>query len=446
MLKLLLWIARLFVGVLFIFSGLIKANDAIGFSYKLEEYFEKFAEVFTNAGLEFLAYPMEWMAYIALPLSMAIVIGEVILGVLLITGSFIKKVSWYLLAMIVFFTLLTFVSWKFELVKSCGCFGDAIPLDPFESFIKDLILLILICFIFFFRKSIRSVFNKTGDKLVFWTSTVLSFLFTWYCFQHLPIKDFRAYAPGSHILELMQPVEGNPLTMYELKHKASGITVKFSDYPANYEEWEYISNEAMSGELTLKKIKIKSVDQVTRVFEIPEIFESKWEVLGEVTEVYTPDQDPKIQQLSANLIDGSDEDQLMDMLNDSSYFFWFTIRDLSELGVFEQFDDGWKFQANSFGEEVIENIKNLYKEAKSHDIKFYGLCSEGRFEKIKAFRHETQIPFRIYSSDDTELKTMIRSSPGLLLLKGDLVIDKWHHNDFPNFESIQSHFNSINTN
>ena len=447
MLKLLLWIARLFVGVLFIFSGLIKANDAIGFSYKLEEYFEKFAEVFTDTFVGFLAYPMEWMAHIALPLAMIIVIGEVVLGILLITGSYIKKVAWYLLAMIMFFTILTFVSWKFELVKSCGCFGEAIPLTPFESFIKDLILLVLILFIFVFRKNIRSIFSQTGDKLVFWTSSVLGLLFTWYCYQHLPVKDFRPYAPGKHLLPQMEPVEGNPLTMYKLKHKSSGEVVQFSDYPTDYQSWEYIENAPMSGELTLKNIKVKSTGQETKVFEIPETFKNDWEILGEETQEYLPDEDPKIMQLMARRIDTSEEeDVLMEMLTDSSYYFWLTIRDLDALGNFEMFDDGWKFMPNSFGEEIIEQIKKLYKESAAKGVKFYGLCSEGRLDKIKAFRHEAQIPFEFYSCDDTELKTMIRSSPGLFLLKGDLVIDKWHHNDFPEYESIQSHFNTTNFN
>jgi uncharacterized membrane protein YphA (DoxX/SURF4 family) len=446
MIKLLLWVARLFVGVLFIFSGLIKANDAIGFSYKLQEYFEKFSEVFSGTFFGFLSYPMDWMAHIALPLSMIIVIGEVVLGILLITGSYIKKVSWYLLGMIVFFTILTFVSWKFKLVESCGCFGEAIPLTPFESFIKDLILLVLIIFIFIFRKNINSIFSLTGDKLVFWTSSVLGLLFTWYCYQHLPIKDFRPYAPGKHLLPQMEPVEGNPLTMYKLKHKETGEIVQFSDYPTDYQSWDYIENSPESGELTLKKVRIKSTNQETMVFEIPEVFGSQWEVIGEVTENYLPDEDPKIMQLSANKIDSSEEDMLLEMLNDSSYYFWLILRDLDALGNFEMFDDGWKFMPNSFGEEIIDQVKKLYIEGGKNGVKFYGLCSEGRFDKIKAFRHEAQIPFEIYSCDDTELKTMIRSSPGLFLLKGDLIIDKWHHNDFPEYESIQSHFNNTNFN
>ena len=110
-LKILIWISRLGVGGLFIFSGLIKANDPLGFSYKLKEYFEEFAKIFNENSLEFLSHPMEWMAYIALPMSMFIVVLEIVLGILTILGIQMKKVSICLLVLILFFTFLTFVSW-----------------------------------------------------------------------------------------------------------------------------------------------------------------------------------------------------------------------------------------------------------------------------------------------------------------------------------------------
>jgi hypothetical protein len=68
------------------------------------------------------------------------------------------------------------------------------------------------------------------------------------------------------------------------------------------------------------------------------------------------------------------------------------------------------------------------------------LCSEGDFEKIKSFKMENNFDFSIYSSDDTELKTMIRSSPGLFFMKGDSVIQKWHHNDFPRFKKVKNKY------
>ena len=138
--RIIVWFCRVVVGGLFIFSGLIKANDSLGFSYKLEEYFVEFGKIFVEHGPAFLATPMGWMESLSLPLSMFIVVLEIVLGILTLTGTKMKQVASWLLALIVFFTFLTFASWKWELVRSCGCFGDFMPLTPDESFIKDLFL------------------------------------------------------------------------------------------------------------------------------------------------------------------------------------------------------------------------------------------------------------------------------------------------------------------
>src|SRR5690606_21108767 len=128
----LLGIARTFTGILFIFSGLIKANDPTGFGYKLEEYFHVFGTHFLND--------------YAVSLAVVICGLEILLGALLLLGFWGRKVAWGLLLLILFFTFLTFYSAFFEVVPSCGCFGDAIPLTPWQSFGKDLVLLALISF------------------------------------------------------------------------------------------------------------------------------------------------------------------------------------------------------------------------------------------------------------------------------------------------------------
>ena len=125
------YISRLVVGSLFIVSGLIKANDPVGFSYKLKDYF---APDVLN---------LEFLVPIVLPMAVLICAIEIVLGVAALFGSKMKLVSWMLLLMIVFFTFLTFYSAYFEKVTDCGCFGDALKLTPWESFTKDLILLYL---------------------------------------------------------------------------------------------------------------------------------------------------------------------------------------------------------------------------------------------------------------------------------------------------------------
>jgi len=137
-----LWMIRLLVGGLFIFSGLIKVNDPVGTSIKLNEYFD----VFSNDIASFFFYFKSF----ALELAVFLVVVEVLLGVMLILGVKSRLTVWTLALMILFFTFLTFYSAYFNKVTDCGCFGDAIKLTPWESFYKDVILVVLIAILFVF--------------------------------------------------------------------------------------------------------------------------------------------------------------------------------------------------------------------------------------------------------------------------------------------------------
>ena len=145
--KILVPISRIFVGILFIISGFIKLNDPLGFSYKLQEYFS--AEVLNITFLE---------PY-ALAISIIVVVFEVVLGVFLLIGYKPKFTVWSLLIMIVFFTFLTFYSAYFDKVKDCGCFGDALKLTPWESFSKDVVLLVFVIILFVGKSYISQLFK-----------------------------------------------------------------------------------------------------------------------------------------------------------------------------------------------------------------------------------------------------------------------------------------------
>ena len=151
--KLITDIARYFVGVLFIFSGIVKANDPIGFSYKLEEYFVEFAKLGEHIGL--LENFFNFCHGYALPQAIFIVVLEVVLGVAILVRFRVRFTAFMLLMLIAFFTVLTFASAHFGIVKTCGCFGDAIPLTAWESFYKDVVLSVLILIIFVRQKAIR---------------------------------------------------------------------------------------------------------------------------------------------------------------------------------------------------------------------------------------------------------------------------------------------------
>jgi uncharacterized membrane protein YphA (DoxX/SURF4 family) len=205
--KVLVGMARIFVGILFIISGFVKLNDPIGFSFKLQEYF----------GAEVLN--LEFLIPFALVIAIVIVIFELVLGIMLLIGYLPKFTLWSLLIMILFFTFLTFYSAYFHKVLDCGCFGDAIPLSPWQSFSKDVVLLLLILLLFFNSKYLTPVFAPSSHKWIVFLSFMASFIFCYYVLMHLPLIDFRAYKVGTNLLEEMKLPEDAQKAVYDYEWK-----------------------------------------------------------------------------------------------------------------------------------------------------------------------------------------------------------------------------------
>ncbi|MGW8121272.1 DoxX family protein [Roseivirga echinicomitans] len=200
--KLLTTISRYLVGGLFIFSGLIKINDPAGTQIKLEEYFTVFAVD--------IAPFFDALKPAALFLSVFLSTLEIVLGLAVLLKYKPKIVTTLLLAMIVFFTFLTFYSAYFNKVTDCGCFGDAIKLTPWESFIKDIVLLVFILVLFFNRKKeeITSAFKAKSIALA--GAIVFCLVISFLAISHLPFIDFRAYKVGTHIPTAMLPPANQP--------------------------------------------------------------------------------------------------------------------------------------------------------------------------------------------------------------------------------------------
>ncbi len=211
--------SRIFVGLLFIISGLIKLNDPIGFSYKLGEYF---GETVLNLPF-FIPY--------ALSIAVAIVIFETTLGFMLLIGFKPKFTVWSLLLLIVFFTFLTFYSANFHKVTDCGCFGDALKLTPWQSFTKDAVLLFFILILFMNRKMIRPSFNGNFRNAIVSLSVILCMYMGYYVLNHLPLKDFRAYKVGTNIKQAMLIPDGAEKSVVQMKfiYKVNGVDKEFTD-------------------------------------------------------------------------------------------------------------------------------------------------------------------------------------------------------------------------
>ncbi|MAX80650.1 MAG: DoxX family protein [Crocinitomicaceae bacterium] len=423
--KLLTLISRLLVGSLFIVSGLIKANDTLGFSYKLHDYF---AEEVLN--LPFLD-PFAWH------LSVVICVVEIVLGIALILGYKSKLTAWSLLGMIVFFTFLTFYSAYFNKVTDCGCFGDALHLTPWQSFSKDVVLLFFILIIFWKKKEIKPgtfsqdmVYMGISIGLIFlfsvgvigWAfpvifalvsyavllivktvfdseqmgwilatiATAISFGFSYYTYAHLPIEDFRPYAIGKNIEEGMTMPEGavppEYMYMYTMKNAKTGETFETSSI--DYLEKEIWKNEDLEIDETSEPILYK--------------------------DGYTP----PVHDFSLISMD-TDED-LTDTILHMDAVFLLVAYDIE--------------QSNG---EIQPTVNSFQQSAEKGGIPFYGVTA-GLYDQVETFRHEHQSMFPYLSCDAITLKTIIRSNPGLVLLKNGTVIGKWHYNDFPTFEEVKS--------
>jgi uncharacterized membrane protein YphA (DoxX/SURF4 family) len=192
--KLLITIARIFVGVLFIFSGLVKANDPLGLSYKMQEFFE--------------VWHMFYLNDYALALALVMNVFEIVAGVAILIGWRTKLFSWLLFLLIIFFTFLTAYAAFSGKIAACGCFGDCIPLTPIQSFWKDVILFVLILFLLLNHKKIRPILSSKTAATILIISTIAVSVLQWYVLEHLPIVDCLPYKKGNDLLEQMKTPPG----------------------------------------------------------------------------------------------------------------------------------------------------------------------------------------------------------------------------------------------
>ncbi|HEY3429412.1 MAG TPA: BT_3928 family protein, partial [Cyclobacteriaceae bacterium] len=243
--------SRFFVGGLFIFSGLIKLNDPIGTEIKLEEYFEVFATDFGSFFELFIPYALE--------LGLILIVLEIVLGVAVLINYRMGQTTVVLLGLLLFFTFLTFYSAYYDAVTDCGCFGDAIKLTPWESFYKDLILMVFVLHLFWHRKRFDPVLRTMEGHAVIILTTAVSFFAGIYAIRHLPFIDFRAYKIGNTIPAQMKPEE-QPII--EFIFEKNGEEVRSQEYLPETEGYAYKSSHVLNEEEATAKITDYAVSNV----------------------------------------------------------------------------------------------------------------------------------------------------------------------------------------
>ena len=377
-------IKRAIVGLLFIFSGLIKANDPLGFGYKLQEYFEVFHISFLND--------------YAVLLAILLCTLEIVLGALLLFGFWSSKVAWGLLLIIIFFTFLTFYSAFFEVVTSCGCFGDAIPLTPWQSFSKDIILLSLILQLFLRRNEILPVIvGKKAQKFIAALVLILSLGFGLFTYSYLPIHDFLPYKIGNNIPQLMITPPGAAPDVYEITYNLKN---KSSDETKSMTDKEYLK---------------------TQIWK-----DKNWEIIGDpVSKLIKKGFDLKIKDLK--ITDNQGTDYNHEILENPYYNLVIVAYDLS------------KTDATGIG-----NLNALaINAAENYNIRTVLLTSNSA-QDAELFSKKNKLVMEVFYADGIPLKSMVRANPGVLLLKNGTVINKWHFRNMPSYNELVDRYFGAN--
>lgn len=403
--------SRIFVGSIFILSGLIKANDAVGFSFKLDEYFSP------------AVFDLEFLQPFSLAIAAFVCIIEIVLGLTCIFGVKRKLTAFTLLGFLIFFGFLTFYSAYYNKVTDCGCFGDALKFTPWQSFIKDIVLLVaaiplvlgikhnsydsdkltinigllslitigVLTFVvfnwtfplFFALVTIGIglfLVAKTNQKILSSGLLIIGFLlssiFTWYTYKYLPIKDYRPYKIEANITEGMEvPADAKPEIIHVFIENVNTGEIKgvmMKDIPWNDKNWKYRS-----------------------------------------------DLDPKIVQKGEeapihdfNIINADGDDLTEEVLN------WDKVLVVVSYNLDKSKDQGWK------------NIQSIIQDAKAKDLPIVGLSSSD-IPVITEHAKGKGVSIPFYNTDETTLKTIVRSNPGILVLEKGTITNKWHFNTVP---------------
>lgn len=367
-------IARILLGLTFIFSGFVKGIDPLGSTYKFTDYFN--------------AFHMPWLTGLAFALGILLAAAEFAMGVALVFNFFIRITSWVTLAFMIFFTGLTFVLALTNPVTDCGCFGDALIITNWQTFYKNIVLLALAIYIFRQRKNFAGKNGSILSTAFTGMTMVVYFYLVTYSYSHLPIIDFSPYKVGVNIPDAMKIPEGAPKDIY--KNTFIYQNIKTS------EEKEFTeANYPWKDTLNWKFVKMEDPVLVQKGFT------------------------PPIHDFRIETPEGEDIKDFF--LYDEKYTYIAIAYNLEK--------------ANRDG---MKKLAALAIEAKNKGYNFILLTSTSpdNFEAVKA---ETGANFDFFNADEITLKTIVRSNPGLIVLKKGTILRKYHFNNIPKPEELEQY-------
>ncbi|MGL4851202.1 MAG: BT_3928 family protein [Phocaeicola sp.] len=354
-------ICRCILSLTFIFSGFVKANDLLGSQYKVQEYLALWGEG------AFSSYSF------AAGLLQGIL--EFCLGVYLLFGIRRKMTPFLLLLTMFVMTPLTLWLALYNPIADCGCFGDALLLTNWETFAKNLFLLIAAFSVYKWRRIISPLVTTRFDWIVSLYTFVYITLFALYAYRELPPLDFRPYQIGVHLPSAMEIPEGEKPTQYETRF--------------------LLEKEGAQKEFTLENYP-----------------DSSWTFIDSRTVVTERGYEPTVHDFSMVSVEEG-YDITDEVLRDSSYTFLLVM-----------------YQIHLADDSRIDLVNEIYDYSLDHEYKFYALTASSD-EEIEEWKERTGAEYPFCMSDETALKTMIRSNPGLILLKDGVIINKWSATNLP---------------
>lgn len=357
---------RVLLGAVFIFSGMAKAVDPVGFGIKISEYLT--------------AFGLDGFTGLSTFISFNLIAIEFMLGVCVLLAAYRKYASFFVLVMMAFMTPLTLYLALFNPVSDCGCFGDAVVITNWETFFKNVVLIAAAIFLYLNNPQMKTIYSFK----VIWFIPLFSYLFcigfAYYNYIHLPIYDFRPYKVGVNIPDKMSVPEGAPTDVY--------------NYSFVYEK-----------------------DGVEKEFPLNELPDSTWVFAYSKTELVKKGYQPEIEGF--HLYDFSGTEVTDEILYSDKAVL---------LLIAPKIEDA--------NDDRIEVINNMYDYTLENDFLFCAATGSS-VEKINEWCDYTGAEYSFLQADDVMLKTIIRSNPGMVLLKGGTILGKWNYRDLPEEESIE---------
>jgi uncharacterized membrane protein YphA (DoxX/SURF4 family) len=355
-------ISRFLVGLVFIFSSFAKGVDPLGTAYRIEDYF--------------VAYGTIWANSLAFGLAVFLCAFEFTIGMAVLFKTKMKITSWLLLAMMLFFTFLTFFDAIYEPVPDCGCFGDALKLSNWQTFYKNIVLMVFVGMIFTERKNFKNKYSEVRQALFIVLFFVTFVLFSMYNYRHLPLIDFTKWKTGTKVIS-EEEIESQTFVKYRNINSGEEKEYLSPDYPWKdtvwMREWQFVDQRVVT-----------SGNQI---------------------------------ELDLYIEDESGNDLTRDILL-SEKMFIVTIPDVQ-----------------SVDSESRDRIIRFYNDLHITDCNMVVL-SGSLPEEILEFKQLSDNQIEVYFADATVLKTMVRSNPGIVLFNEGVIIKKWHIRDIPEITAV----------